>query len=375
MTGGRVLHLIDRNQDTAYFRAIAAHHDRERWPVTIGSVEPEGPLQRAMRALRTPTFALDRGLGWDALASVGQLAHLLREEHVHIVHAHCFHPTLAGLLAARLGGARFVFTRHHSDHHIRIGKRWHTRVDAACARRADRVIAVSEATRRILLEVERVPEERVTVVWNGMEPLAEPPAEVLDALRRELALEGRAVCVVPARLHEEKGLFVLLRALPDVARAVPGLLVLCAGEGPHRGALESEVAARGLGAHVRFLGQRRDVPALIALAHLVVLPSLAESFGFAALEAMSLGRPVVASRAGGLPEVVGETGLLPEVGDADGLAQAMVHLLRHPQEAEALGRLGRARAGTFSCERMQRGYEEVYARTRGLTRPRARRPR
>jgi glycosyltransferase involved in cell wall biosynthesis len=103
------------------------------------------------------------------------------------------------------------------------------------------------------------------------------------------------------------------------------------------------------------------VPALVAAADLVVLPSLAESFGFAALEAMSLGRAVVASRAGGLPEVVGDAGLLADVGDAAGLARAITHLLRDRPQADALGRRGRERAATFTCERMVRGYEAVYA--------------
>jgi glycosyltransferase involved in cell wall biosynthesis len=114
---------------------------------------------------------------------------------------------------------------------------------------------------------------------------------------------------------------------------------------------------------VRFLGQRSDVNVLTALASLAVLPSLAESFGFAALEAMSLGRPVVASRAGGLPEVVaeGETGLLADVGDAAGLAAAMGALLGSPARAAAMGEAGRRRAALFSSERMVRGYEAVYA--------------
>ena len=121
---------------------------------------------------------------------------------------------------------------------------------------------------------------------------------------------------------------------------MPGLVVLCAGDGPHRAALERETAERGLAAHVRFLGQRGDVPALLALSSLAVLPSLAESFGFAALEAMSLGRAVVASRAGGLPEVVadGETGLLTDVGDAAGLAAALTALLSRSRAPGGDGR-------------------------------------
>jgi glycosyltransferase involved in cell wall biosynthesis len=156
----------------------------------------------------------------------------------------------------------------------------------------------------------------------------------------------------------------LVRAVAEVVREMPELVVLCAGDGPHRGAFEREAAERGLTNAVRFLGHRADVPALLALSRLVVLPSLAESFGFAALEAMSLGRPVVASRAGGLPEVVrdGDTGLLVDVGDAAGLARAMVALLRDPERAAALGAAGRERARGFSCDRMLRGYEAVYGR-------------
>ena len=361
----RVCHLIDFNRDTPYFRAIARHHDPEHWPVVIGSLEGEGDLQRAMRTLDVPTFGLDARVGWGALAAALRLARLLRRERVGLLHAHCFHPTLTGLLAARLARVPFVFTRHHSDHHLRLGRRWHTRVDAWCARAAAQVIAVSEATQRILVETERVPPERVTVVWNGMEPLAEPGAEEVRSLRESLGVaDGAAVCVMPARAHEEKGHLVLLRAAADVVRDVPGLVILCAGDGPHRASLEREAAARGLGSVVRFLGHRRDVPALITLSRLVVLPSLAESFGFAALEAMSLGRPVVASRAGGLPEVVadGETGVLVDVGDEPGLGRALVTLLRDPERAAALGAAGRARARAFSCERMMRGYEAVYGR-------------
>jgi starch synthase len=325
-THARVDHLVDFNRDTPYFRAIARHHDRGRWPVRIGSLEDEGELQRAMRALDVPTFGLRARVGWGALPSAWRLARLLRRGQVGVLHAHCFYPTLTGLLAARMAGVPFVFTRHHSDHHLRLGKRWHTRLDSWCARRAAHVIAVSEATRRILVDTERGPPCRVSVVWNGMESLDEPSADEVLSLRASLGLAAEAaICVTPARLHEEKGHLVLLRAAAEAVR---------------------------------------DVHALIALASVVVLPSLAESFGFAALEAMSLGRPVVASRAGGLPEVVsdGETGLLVDVGDAPALARALVALLRDPGRAAALGAAGRERARTFSCERMLRGYEAVYGR-------------
>jgi glycosyltransferase involved in cell wall biosynthesis len=221
---------------------------------------------------------------------------------------------------------------------------------------------VSEATRRIMLETERVPGERIVVVHNGMEPLRAPGPESVARLRAELGWTGEPVCLMPARLHEEKGHRVLFEALPRVAAQVGRVLVLLAGDGPHRRELEGEVRTRGLTRSVRFLGRRGDIPELIALCSVLVLPSFAESFGFAALEAMSLGRPVVASRAGGLPEVVadGETGLLVPVGDAGALAEALSRVLTDPSWARALGAAGRRRAAQFGVERMMRGYEAVY---------------
>ena len=357
-----VCHLIDANLDTAYFRAIARHHDKVRFPVMIGSLVPEGPLQQAMRALGTPTFALGVTRRWQYGHAIAGLVRLLRREKVSVLHAHCFDPTFVGLVAARLAGTTLVFTRHHSDHNLRLAKRWHTRIDAWCGRHADRVIAVSEATRRIMTDVERVPERKVVTVYNGAEPLPTPSLDSVTALRRELGLGDEVVCVMMARLHEEKGHRVLFEALPGVLPHVSPLVVLLAGDGPHRDQLESEVRRRGLNSVVRFLGQRYDIPELISLSAVVVLPSLAESFGFAALEAMTLSRPVVAARTGGIPEVVddGITGLLVLPGDADGLAVALSRILKDREWAAALGEEGCRRATFFSVERMMRGYEAVY---------------
>lgn len=360
-----VWHLIDLNLDTAFFRALVTRRDAARFDVGVGSLAAAGSLQERMRALDAPTFSCDAGGRASYPLGLLRLALHLRRSRAGLLHAHCFDPTLVGLFASRLAGVPFVFTRHHSDHNLRLGKRWHTRIDSFCARRADHVIAVSEATRRILIDVEGVPGAQITVVHNGMEPLTEPDAAAVEGLRRKLELRpGERVCLVVARLHEEKGHRVLFEALPRVQSEVGPVRVLLAGDGPHRGLLEAEAARRGLLPGVRFLGRRSDVPALIRIASVVVLPSLAESFGFAALEASSLGVPVVASRSGGLPEVVldRETGLLAGVGSASELAGALVAVLRDEALARRLGEQGRQHARRFTAQAMVRGYEAVYDR-------------
>jgi glycosyltransferase involved in cell wall biosynthesis len=354
----RIVHLIDRNVDTAYFRAIARHHDAARYPVSIGSLAAAGPLQAAMRELGVGTFAHGAARRAQYPAAVRRLAAQIARPPV-IVHAHCFDPTLVGLAAAWWRGAPFVFTRHHSDHHIRLGKAWHTRLDAHSARHAARVIAVSQATRRILTEVEGVPAARVAVVRNGMEKMRLPDTAAAAALRRSVPAGTRIVLHV-ARLHEEKGHAVLFAALPAVRAAAGPLVVWLAGSGAERAALQAHLEVLGLQHVVSFLGERQDIPELLAAADAVVLPSLAESFGFAAIEALSAARPLVVSDAGGLPEVVGEAALVVPRGDSGALAAALLSILSDEALAARLRAAGPARAALFDAAEMVRGYEKVY---------------
>jgi glycosyltransferase involved in cell wall biosynthesis len=363
----RICHLIDTNADTSYFRSIARLHDGARFPVTIGSITPPGNLQRATEALGAATFSLGARGRLQYVGALARLVALIRHQRIALVHAHCFDPTFLGLFGARLAGVPFVFTRHHSDHNIRLGKRWHTRLDAWCARRADHVIAVSEAARRIMEVVEQVPHGHITVVHNGMEPLSLPSADEVGRLRQDLGLNGAAVCLTPARLHEEKGHLVLFAAVAEIRRRVGNVVFLLAGDGPHRGVFEREVRGRGLERSVRFLGHRLDVAALLSAATVVVIPSLAESFGFSVLEAMSLGKPVVAASTGGISELIvdGEHGLLVPPANAKALADAVSRVLEDPGLARKLAERGPERAASFGFQRMMRGYEAVYERVLG----------
>src|SRR4030095_6764039 len=102
-SGHRVIcHLIDANLDTSYFRSIARCHNRERFPVMIGSIAPEGSLQGAMQTLGTPTFTLGGTARWQYPLTILRLARLLKREKVSVLHAHCFDPTLIGVISARL---------------------------------------------------------------------------------------------------------------------------------------------------------------------------------------------------------------------------------------------------------------------------------
>ncbi len=357
-----VTHLIDQSGATRYFQSIVRHHDRSRYVLAIGSLEPPGPLQEMLAGAGLHTFSVGvRGRRRYPLG-VPALVRELRRHRPDIVHLHTFYASVVGLMAARLARVpSVVVTRHHSDHLLRLNRPAHHALDRMVTAGADAVIAVSEATRAIMVERERAAAAKIRVVHNGIEDIPPRDPRILERLREEMALGGGPVVAMVARLHEEKGHPFLLRALARIRPAFPGLRLLLVGEGEERARLQADVEGLGLADAVRFLGYRADVYDVMALADVLVLPSLAESFGFVLAEAMALGVPVVATDTGGAPEVVGEAGVIVPKGDAQALADALATLLGDPGARSRLAAEGPGRVHRlFRALDMVRGYEAVY---------------
>jgi N-acetyl-alpha-D-glucosaminyl L-malate synthase BshA len=145
---------------------------------------------------------------------------------------------------------------------------------------------------------------------------------------------------------------------------IPARLVMC-GDGPELVEAQSLAARLGVEEHVDFVGKQpqSEIREYLSVADLLLLPSLSESFGLTALEAMSCEVPVVATRVGGLPEVVEENGCgyLFEVGDVDSMAEAAARVLSDDAESERLGRRGREIAvSRFAAEKIIPQYELLY---------------
>jgi glycosyltransferase involved in cell wall biosynthesis len=140
------------------------------------------------------------------------------------------------------------------------------------------------------------------------------------------------------------------------------------GDGPARPAVEALAASLGLAGDVDFLGERDDLPALLAGADVFLLPSASESFGLAALESLASGVPVVASNVGGLPEVVtdGEVGFLHAAGDVAAMSASALRLLEDGLLRARFGAAARARAETmFRVDPAVDRYEAIYRRVMG----------
>jgi glycosyltransferase involved in cell wall biosynthesis len=227
-----------------------------------------------------------------------------------------------------------------------------------------RIIAVSEEVKARYAEDLRVPARKLVVVRNGI--LVPPPNPSADAALRAELLRDRPDYLVftPARLHPQKGHAVLLAA----AAQVPEATFVLAGDGPLRAELEQQARTLGVAERCVFLGYRPDVPALLASADLVVLPSLFEGLPVSILEAMAAGRPVVATAIGGTDEAITheQTGLLVPPGDATALAMAIRRVRADPALAGRLATAGRERverefSSSITASGVMKVYDEIMA--------------
>jgi glycosyltransferase involved in cell wall biosynthesis len=278
-----------------------------------------------------------------------------------VVHAHNFGPLVYGAGAARLAGTRgLVYTLHGPEASERedLG-----RIDRI--RTIDRVISVSDHVAAVAADRSRIDRSRITTIYNGIDidSYARALEPSRDLLRKEWGVEDAAAVIgTVARLTPEKDHSTLLEAFALVLKSHPSTWLVLAGDGDRRGPLEERARALGIDARVRFLGTRRDVPAVLGALDLFVLPSVIEGLGITLIEAMAAGLPCVATRTGGIPEVAGDDVVLVESGDVAVLTDAMRWMLDHPEQAVAMARTGRARVSErFGIDEMVAGYERVYA--------------
>lgn len=263
--------------------------------------------------------------------TVIRLTRLIKSNNCQAVHTHLSTASLLGAFAAKLAKVPSVAHVHGMN-------------SAFCFKYADRIIAVSEAVKANLAA--QGLEKNVRVVYNGVDMERFAPLCIEDARSKTGLQEAAPVFGVFGRLSAEKGQLSAVEAFARAFPDRPDAVLLVVGDGKDEQMLKNRASELAISDRVRFIGFTREIALLIAACDAVLVPSLKEGFGLTAVNAMAMGRSVIASRVGGLSEVVadGETGLLVEPGDIDSLADAMRTIAADLAMAYQLGRAGRARA-------------------------------
>jgi glycosyltransferase involved in cell wall biosynthesis len=384
----RVIHVAAVINRYDFIDTVVRFADPLRWEMMACTFKADANIQPPeFEAAGIPHRILGVR-GWrDYAGAILRLCRLLRKEPGSIVHTHHYYEALIGVAAARLCSAKIVIGRHYDDEIYRMRVGWKRRVmlafEAIVNRAADAIVVPSGAIRDLLVRRQGVLARKVHVIPYGFDFAADryrvPSRSDVHAARVELGLEGCFIVGNFGRHQQIKGQCGLLRAFAMFAKEWPDARLLLVGDGPDGPYLRGEAERLGLSIReknwpqgrsgvVIFAGWRRDAQRLMASVDVVALPSLADSFPQVMVEAMALGRPLIASACAGPLDQVrhGETGLLVPVDKIEPLCEALRWVRQNPIEAGQIGERAAAYVRSeLDVKKRVRDYEAVYAEVLG----------
>lgn len=300
------------------------------------------------------------------LSLATKIMEVAQEYRLDIVHAHYAIPhAISAYLAKQMMQSplpKIVTTLHGTDITL-VGK------DASFypavrfgIEKSDRVTAVShylkERTKR-----EFHPQQNISVIYNFVDTVRFHPDSAVNAcIKKRFAPNGERILIHVSNFRPVKRVVDTIKILAEVVKKLPAVLLLV-GEGPDRQMTQEIAKSLGVQDAVVYLGNQDYIEDLLRCADLFLLPSAEESFGLAALEAMSCGTPVIATKVGGLGEVIesGREGYLYPVGDINGMAEAAISLLENEALMQEFKTAARNKAvQKFSIEQIVPQYEAVY---------------
>jgi len=309
----------------------------------ILACQPGSYLERSAREQSLEVFPLPMQ---EIFSSLAKLTFFLRRERVDLINAHGYRDHFLSIVAGRMTRVKALVRTKHN--HVPLKSGFFSRF--LYDRLTDRIITISEDIRNILIKSGLHP-EHITTIHTAINLNLFSPRPKNQQLIKEFDLsKDYAIIGTTARLSERKGINFLLDAikiLVDEGRRLTCLIVGGGGSGSQRkiDILKLRAESLGISRYVVFTGRRNDIPEILSLMDVFILPSLAEGLGRSLLEAMASGKPIVASNVGGIPEAVedGKTGILVPSQDAHALAKALSFFLDNPKKSEEMGSAGRER--------------------------------
>jgi glycosyltransferase involved in cell wall biosynthesis len=342
---------------------LCRYTDPDRFRFTVCCISVRGPLADQIEAEGVPVIFCENQTRVGKYLRGLELGRILRDLRADILHTHNTTAFIDGLIGAKLARVPIMV---HTDHckNYPIEWRW-TVAEHLASRLVDQVVAVSHHTKSDLVRYEKIPERKVSVIHNGINPRLTRDSSI-EALRRELGLRDSQIVVgTVGRLEPQKGLDLLLDAIPQVARHCPEAHFLIVGGGSLQQELSLQAINLGIADRVTFTGWRTDAIDLMQLFDCFVSTSNFEGLPMVMLEAMAFSKPLVATAVGGIPELIedGFNGLTIGERNPGVVAEALVRMVKDHGFRRRLGQNSRARyEERFTAQAMAAAYQRVYER-------------
>ncbi len=366
-----ILHLIGTLSPGGAERNLyylAASMSRSRLRYGICCLVERGEFADEIAGLGIPVF----DLGYRKrhfLRTVLRLRNLLKANDVKVLHTHLYEPGLVGRVAAWLAGVPAVITHEHGK---TLWKKWYHRAfERLALRGTDLRLAVSRDIMNLRIKHENTPPAKIRLVYNAVDPSHfEVDEETRKKTRVDLGIDNCLVVGTVGRLVEAKSYDLLLEVAREVCERKPYVRFILAGGGPLAASLHERRDALGLKEKFLFLGQRRDIPELLAAMDLYVISSKREGLPLSLIEAMMSRKPVVSTAVGGIPDTLTQAcdGILVRAGDRAALIEAVIELMDNRSRMDMLGQNARKKAvERYSPDRILGELEAIYEEILGAT--------
>lgn len=346
----RVLQLIGSfnrgGSETQAVQLAKSLKSSQRCQVVVATLNREGSLLSEIEDFSDiPEFRLSSFYDLNFIRQLRRFVGFLKDNRIDIVHTHDFYTNFFGMIGAKIAGVTVKIASKRETGGMRsVGQE---RLERLAFVLADSILVNSEAVKNYLM-ASKVPVEKITVVYNGIDISKfsnheDKSIEIMKRLNLPSEDNTRFIVITANFRHKVKNQIMLLRAAKRLLEDFPNLHFIFLGEGELLQEAMSIAEELGVSKNTHFLGRCSNVPEILAIADICVLTSLHEGFPNAVLEYMAAGKPVVATNVGGVAEAVldAKTGFLVEPNDDDTFVSRIEYLLRNPQKASEMGRLGK----------------------------------
>ncbi len=321
--------------------------DRNQFDVTIAF--PSGPAILKFKKNNLNTVIISMKSKAD-LSAIFKLRKLIKKENFDIIHTHGSRGGSIGRLASWGLKKYVVYTEHTRTSDFKLKNPLLDKIHIIGLRfldyLTDKTIAPSDAVKRWLVNSFVTEPNKVETILNGID-LSKFNINIdEEEKRKQLDVNNKKflICTI-ASLSPHKGIKDLIIAFDKIRKKIPNIDLLIVGSGPQKKELEEKARKLKILKNIKFLGTRDDIPEILKIVDLFVLPSYSEPFGLVILEAMASRKPVVGTSVGGIKDIIkdGETGFIVPPGNSQKLADAIIKTIKDPQKAKIMGESGRKR--------------------------------
>lgn len=322
---------------------------------------PLGPWGQELKSKGINIAQYTRSPGFDKKL-IWAIRNYIKQHNIDVLHCHQYTPWVYGCIAAMFTSTKVIFTEH-GRFYPDFGTWKRKLVNPILCRFSSQITAISKATKEALIKYENIPEQKIEVIYNGIEPLTIDEYEVAELKTRFNITKETQVLGTVARLDSIKNHKMMLNAFAQVLKGNPKTVLIIVGDGEERSNIERQIKSLGIQEKVILPGYDPKPAKYLGLMDIYLLSSFSEGTSMTLLEAMSIGKPCVVTNAGGNPEIIIDTenGLVTANDDAQAFCEAILFCMSNASATQSMQQQAKIKfAEKFSVSQMTSSYLKLY---------------